>query len=208
MRLAGLYLRSRRFGGAVSTLVLVALLSWAGTQYSLSHGNRVDEGALLPFLALGAIGAASVVGASSGSPFGEAERTVSCPLSPIRFGHLGALLLLATLFLSAVLLTFDLHGVRSSAPTFMLLRNLAGFGGLALLTARVTGARLSWVLSLAFGIAPIFGTLRPDSTFPAWAWQMQPGDDGLSWVIALTLLLAGLALICLFGARDTSNGVD
>ena len=208
MRFAALYLRSRRAGGAVATLLLVAFLSWAGTQYSLSQHNRVDGGALIPFLVLGALAAACVVGAGAGSPFGEAERTVSRPLSPIRLGHLGGLLLIAALTLGAVLLTIDLHGARPGAPTFMLMRNLVGFGGLALLFARVAGARLSWVLPLVLGIAPVFGGLRPDGTFPAWAWQMQPGNDNLSWAISLALFLAGLALICLLGTRDTTNGVD
>ena len=208
MRLTGLYLRSRRAGGAVTTLALVALLAWLGTQYSLSQHNRIDGGALIPFLVLGALAAACVVGAGAGSPFGEAERTVSRPLLLIRLGHLGGLILFSTVVLAAALLTFDLHGARPAAPTLMLLRNLAGFGGLALLTARIFWSRLSWVLPLVFGIAPVFAGMRPDGTFPTWAWQMQPGDDRLSWAISLALFLAGLALICLLGARDTSDGVD
>ncbi len=209
MRLTGLYLRSRRTGGAVLTLVLVTLLAWAGTQYSLSQpSNHVEGGALIPFLVLGALAAACVVGAGSGSPFGEAELTVSRPLSPIRLCHLGGLIVFSIVVLAAALLTFDLHGTRPAAPTLMLLRNLAGFGGLALLIARFFGARLSWVLPLAFGIAPVFGTLSPDGTFPIWAWQMQPGDNWIAWAISLALFAAGLALICLFGARETSDGVD
>ena len=208
MRLAALYLRSRRFGGTVSTLVFVAFLLWAGTQYSLSQHNRVESGALIPFLVLGALAAACVIGAGAGSPFGEAELTVSRSLPPIRAAHLGSLLLLAVAVLGAALLSFDLPGARPAAPMLMLLRNLAGFGGLALLTACLVGARLSWVLPLVFGIASILSTLNSNGTFPAWAWQMQPGNDELSWVISLALFLAGLALICLLGARDTSDGVD
>lgn len=209
MRLTGLYLRSRRVGGAVVTLVLVALLAWAGTQYSLSQpSNRVEGGALIPFLVLGALAAACVVGAGAGSPFGEAERTVSRPLSPIRLGHLSGLLLFSIVVLAAALLTFDLHGARPADPTLMLLRNLAGFGGLALLTARFFGARLSWVLPLAFGIAPVFAGMRPDGSFANWAWQMKPGDDLVSWAISLALLAVGLGLVCFQGTREPADEAE
>ena len=167
----------------------------------------------MPIQILAALLAGCILGVSIHSPFRDAERTVAYPLSPLRLGHLSGLLIWAALLLVSALLAFDLDGGRPEYPLLVLVRNLVGFTGLALLTARLFGARLSWLLPVALGISPfvILGVSRNTVSRPLeliLAWQLQSGGDKVSWTIALVLLVAGLALICLFGARDTSDSLN
>lgn len=163
----------------------------------------VGSGSLRLLLVFTPLAVASVVGTGAGSPFGEAERTAARPLSPLRFGHLAGLLLCAAMLLVVVLLSFDLEGALLDQPLPALFRNLMGLCGMALLTARLLGARLSWTVPLAFVMIAYLRARLPDDTFAAWAWQMQPGWDGVSWVVAAVLIVAGLVVVCLYGARET-----
>lgn len=207
--IAALYLRSRRAGWAATMLALIVFVAWVGTRWMLSlPESGVETGALVPFVVMGALAAACVIGAGAGSPFCEVERTGARPLPPLRLAHLGGLLLLTALVLAAVLLAFDLDGARPKEPLIMLLRNLAGFAGLALLAARVSGAGLSWLVPLAFAGAAYFAGRLPDGSYASWAWHMQPGDDGLSRIVSLALFVAGLAVAVLFGARETPGEVE
>ncbi len=209
MRLTGLFLRSRLAGYAALCMPVIALFAWAMTLWLLSKGTvSVQSGGLVPVLVYGTLAAACVIGVSANSPFGEIERTTARPLMPLRLGHMAGLLLCVAPALAACLIVFDLRNATPTHPFLVLVRNVAGLTGFALLTARLFGAWVSWASPLAFVAVVSLAARRPDGTFPAWAWQMQPGDDGLSWAISLALFLAGLALICLLGARDTSDGVD
>ena len=209
-RLAILYLRSRRVGWAALTVVALAAVSWAGTAWLISRPEfEVDNsGVLKPLLVLATLAAACIVGAGSGSPFGDAERTGARSLQPLRFGHLAGLLLCAAVLLAVVLLSFDLRGSVWANPLYALLRNLVGLSGMTLLAARLLGARLSWALPLFFVMAAYLGARQPDDTYAVWAWQMQPGRDGISWVFAAFLISIGLAVVCRYGARDPAGEAE
>ncbi len=207
MRLAVLYLRSRGVERALLTLGLVAPVAWALTWLLISvMGYGVDHGALTMLQVFAALAAACVIGASVHSPFGDAERAVARPLSPLRSLQLLGLLFWAALVLSAVMLTFDLDGARPEHPLLVLLRQLAGLVGLALITAWLLGARLSWLPPLILTIAHATALVADGGDiFSSWAWHSQPGTHGPSWAIALTLLAAGLVLVCLLGTREPAG---
>ena len=186
-------------------VALLAPCTWAGTAWLISRPEVGEgRGALIPLLAFVTLMAAGVISAGSGSPFGEVERTVARPLPPLRLCHLAGLFSAAAVLLAAVLLSFDLAGAWPD-PLPALFRNLAGFFGMALLTARLVGARLSWTVPATFGMAAYLAARRPDDSFAPWAWQMQPGLDELSWTLALLLFAAGLGLVCLYGAREPAE---
>ena len=209
MRLTGLFLRSRLAGYAALCMPVVALFAWAMTLWLFSQGTvSVRSGGLVPMLVYGTLAAACVIGVGVHSPFGEVECTTARSLPSLRLGHTAGLLLCAALALTACLIVFDLRNAVPAYPFLMLLRNIVGLTGLALLAARLFGAWVSWAPPLAFVAVVSLVGRRPDGTFPTWAWQMQPGNDNLSWAISFALFLAGLALICLLGARDTTGGVD
>ena len=208
-RLAVLYLRSRLVGWALLVLSFLALASWATTWWAIRRPEHdVTDGALIPILAFATLAAACLVVATARSPFGDAELTVAYPLPPLRLGHLAGLLLLSASTLAAALLLFDLEGAWLAYPLLALLRNLVGFTGLALLAALVVGARLSWIVPLTFDALAYLTARLSEDTYAQWAWHLQSGRDELSWVVALALLIAGLSVVCLYGARDPAGEIE
>ncbi|MDP9475579.1 MAG: hypothetical protein M3R38_07790 [Actinomycetota bacterium] len=218
MRLAGLYAGSRLAGYALAVLALLALVSWAALGL-LSRPFAVPGVVLVPVLVFAPLAAACVVVAGASSPFGETERTASYGLPALRFVHLAGLLACAVLALLVAALAWGPnHG------GWMLARNLLGFAGLALLAARAVGGRLSWTAPFVFvtvaafmgraetrekperdgPLAELMG-LIPAGEYEWWAWPLRPGHDPYSWAVVLGLVLVGLWLVCLYGARDLSG---
>lgn len=205
MRLAGLYLRSRLAGRAVLILGVVAPVAWALTWLLVSQTPYgVAHGGLTLLLVFGTLAAACVVGASTRSPFGDAELAAAHPLSPLRLGHLSGLLLWAVLTLSAVLLAFDLEGAKPAYPLLVLARNLAAFAGLAFLTARLVGARLSWVPPFVAAIAYLTLMASDNDVLASYANRSYDGAHGLAWAVSLVALVLGLGFVCAYGARESA----
>jgi hypothetical protein len=189
-RLNVLFLRSRMAGPAL--LVLTAVAAAAGI--ALDASDYADLTLMLRMTA--PLAAAVVVGVAVRSPFGEAERTASRPLPPLRLTHLALLLACgAGGFALASLLPDD-------GSLGMLLRNGAGFAGLALIGARILGSAASWLLPLTYGGGVFFAYLVQPDRDRWWRWPLQPADDGSAQVIAIALLVTGLAIVVLTGARD------
>lgn len=145
---------------------------------------------------------------AASSPFGDTELTGARSLAPVRFGHLSALLFFAAFVLSGALLAFDLDGARPEYPLLVLLRNLAGFSGLALVTAWIVGTHLSWVPPFAAAIAylTIMGT--GGDPISRWAMRSYDGSHGSAWVVALVLLLLGVVAVSLRGSRATPGEIE
>jgi hypothetical protein len=158
--------------------------------------------ALVPVLFYTPLAAAMVIGVSTSGPFGELERTASRSLPALRLGHLCGLLILGLAALEPLAIGREQAGVELT-----LARNLGGFTGMALLTTRVTGSRLSWTAPFAYAVlALLIGAAGPNKS-AVWVWPLQPATDDLSMTIAFGLLAAGLAIAALFGARE-GQGVD
>jgi len=194
MRLAYLYLCSRQAGRTVAVLAAVAVAAWLWLRWDSASEITVT---IVPIVV--PLAAAMMVGASAGAPFGEGEATGGRPLWPLRGGHLLGLVAIAAAALALAVLRW---GVPDGAWT--LVRNLAGFTGLALLTARVLGAGLSWVVPLGYAILSFLAP-RPGERSSPWAWPALAATDHMAALIALALLLAGLALVALSGARDAQS---
>lgn len=196
MRLAGLYLRSRLAGRALALLAAIAALTWLWVWWS---GSATITVTLLPLTM--PLAAAAVIGAGTGGPFGESEGTASRPLAPLRTGHLAGLLVVAALTLALAVTWWN---VPEGAWT--LVRNLAGFSGLALLTSRALGSGLCWIVPLGYAVLSLLSPAA--GTVPAWAWSMRAGADREAMAIAAILLLAGLALVARWGGTTASSAHD
>lgn len=206
MRFAKLYLRSRRVGWALLTLLsassVVWMLTWllvSGTPYGVARGG------LTMILVFGALVAACVVGASADSPFGDAERASARSLASFRLAHLSGLLFSSALLLSTALLTFELDGARPEYPLLVLLRNILVLTGLALIAARAVGARVSWFVPFTAAIACTTLMGSGGDIFSAWTTNSYHGLHRLSWVTAVVLISAGLTVVCFYGARETAG---
>jgi hypothetical protein len=189
-RLMLLFFRSRMVGPAL--LVLTAVAAAAGLALDASN----DSGMTLFLRMMAPLAAAAVVGVAVHSPFGETERTASHPLPPLRLAHLALLLAcgVAGFTLASI--------VPDDGSLGMLLRNGAGFVGLALIGAWMLGTAASWLLPLAYGGAVFIAHLaRPDSN-AWWRWPLQSADDGSALAISLSFLAVGLAIVVIAGARD------
>ncbi len=189
MRLASLYLRSRRTGLALALLAAVAAATWLWRRVATGE----DALSIMLLITAPSLTAACVIGATASSPVADLEATASRALPLLRLGHLGGLLALAALGLTAV------GGALDGA----LVRDLAGFTGLALLTARLAGSAAAWSVPLAYGaLAVLVGPT------PRWAWPVQAAANQEAAVIAALLLVLGLGVIVWSGARDQIGDTD
>ncbi len=154
---------------------------------------------------------ASVIGISVWSPFGEPERTAARSLPQIRLLHLATLVLPALLIASLLVVTWTALAPDVNVA-FVVVRNITGLTGVALLCGRVIDARLTWLGPMMWVAFSLIGTLlrpldRGDEILledaPWWAWTAQTDASGSAWGIALALGLAGAALLCRYGPRDT-----
>ncbi|MBA2712694.1 MAG: hypothetical protein H0U55_03945 [Rubrobacteraceae bacterium] len=201
MRLTALYLRSRLAGYAALIVAAVAVLVW-GAPY-LQAAARTNA-VLVPVLA--PLACACVVGAGAHSPFGEHERTAAYPLFGVRVAHLVGLI-----FWAGLLLVLGTSAAGEEPLRWECARNLGGLSGLAFLAARLVGGRLCWTAPVFYATVAPFVVRGPDETWSWLAWVYRPGSDELSWVVALTLLTAGLVTVSLsqpWAGRGVGFGRD
>lgn len=209
MRLVALYLRSRRVGPALALLGLIAAIT--ALALWVSSGDLYLFGAILfaPPLA-----AAMVIAAGTCVPFGESEQTASYLLPTLRLSHLLALLAWAGCGLATAAMLWspsEMTGlttagalVQPSAVGWWLVRNLVGFAGLGFLSARWLGSGRAWIIALIHGILTL--TSPPHTLF---GWPTRPASDQEALVIAVVLLIMGLAVVVPKGAReDRTDGTE
>jgi hypothetical protein len=187
-----LYLRSRLAGWAVVILAVIGVLSWIGLRQAMETGSGVSFSLILmPLLP------AVVIGASTRSPFGDTELSVGRSLPLLRFAHLAGLLACGALALGLAASGWSLESIK-----WELVRNMAGYSGLAFVGARVLGSGICWVVPLGYGVV----TLMVDSD-SRWAWLSRLPADRWSMTVATTLIVAGLLMVTLQRTRDTGDDV-
>jgi hypothetical protein len=141
-------------------------------------------------------GMAAVIGVTTRSPFGEPERTAGRWLPFLRLGNGLALPLAAVGALAAGSASAHLAG-----GTAGMVRDMAGFAGIALLTAVLVGGALAWIGPVAYlGITT--PALSAGWTTP-WIWPARPPHDQGAAICAALVFAAGLMLVTVRGARDS-----
>jgi hypothetical protein len=184
IRLLRLHAGSRRLTTTVALLAAVAIAMHAIDPW-LRGSGEFDR--LLPILLT--VGSASVVAACTASPFGEVERT-ACRLPAPRL-----ILLCGVVAVAAVALIL----ARPTAAD-LLVRNLFGLTGLALLTARVLGGPLAWTAPLAYAV--FCGGAIDLGDESVWTWPTLPAGNSDALAAALVLFAAGMVIAIRHGARD------
>ena len=141
-------------------------------------------------------GAAAVIGVTTRSPFGEPERATGRWLPWLRLAASVALTGIAVGTLAAGAAAAHLAGGAAG-----LARDLAGFTGIALLTAVLAGGALAWIGPVAYlGITT--PALSAGWTTP-WIWPARPPHDRGAVICAALIFAAGLMLVTVRGARDS-----
>lgn len=91
---------------------------------------------------------------------------------------------------SSMLRALGLLAAGSVPAALSMSRNLLLWTGIALISGRIFGRALSWILPAA-AIFPLewFGNVAPTA---AWAYPLLPPDVAAAWVVSAALLLLGL----------------
>lgn len=196
LRLVWLHLSSRRVESALAVLATCALILQVALRYHWGAQGGAPVQQLLPLVMECLAGA--VITATTGSPFGESERTGGRWLPLLR---LGTVLALATVALAV--LDGASAGTLLTGGLLDVLRNLAGFVGLGLLCAAVLGGSLAWVGPLAY-LAVVEVALAESWTTP-WTWPARPPHDFGAALCTVAVFVAGALVITVRGARDSAH---
>lgn len=185
-RLLRLHLISRHAPLALILLTATAATLRAAAPWTEGVGEFAH---LLPLVLT--VAAAAIIATSTRSPFGEPERATH-PLPRLRLIHVLTLLVIGAGALGLARLSHD---------PLSAIRNLAGFTGLALMTAAAIGGPLSWITPLAYVI--YCGGPIDVRQVNLWSWPALPSGNHTATLIAVLLLVAGVITISRTGAHDS-----
>jgi hypothetical protein len=193
LRLMRLHLASR--GGPVALAVLTACgamlraaLHWNWVPYP--HPQQLP-------LAI-ETGTAMVIAVTTRSPFGEPERAGGRWLPCLRLGTTLALSGVAVGALAAGSIAAHLPGGETAMS-----RNTAGLVGIALLSAALLGGSLAWIGPVLYWALAEFALAATWRT--PWIWPARPPHDRGAAICAALVYAAGIAVITVRGARDTTR---
>ncbi len=142
--------------------------------------------------------AAAVIGVTTRSPFGESERATGRWLPLLRLAVPVVLAGAAVGALAAGSASAHLaYGLAG------LVRDVAGFTGIALLAAAVLGGGLSWIGPIAY--LGITGPALAGHWTTPWIWPARPPHDRGAAICAALVFAAGVTVITLRGARDSAR---
>ncbi|MER7765017.1 hypothetical protein [Streptomyces sp. NPDC097619] len=172
----------------LTTAVAAATALFTRGQVELPDFRHLVDYAV-PVAAVAPVAYAVVLGTTLHSPMADLERTSARPFGLYR----RAQVLLLTLFaiaLSALPLATGLSTEVFAASA----RNAAGHLGLAVISARLFGSGLAWLLPLGvFGPTLLLGVAE-DNTPEWWAWSLHPASSTTALAQAAALWLTALAL--------------
>ncbi len=193
-RLVHLYLQSRRVLTCLVILIACAVVLRVALQWLPRTGTLSRQ---IPLTIEAA--AAAAIGVTARSPFGDPERAAGRWLPFLRFA---AIVVTTGAALGMLAAGAALSG-HLAGGTLDMLRDLAGFTGIALLVAAAAGGGLAWIGPLAYLPVTISG-IEAGWTTP-WVWPARPPHDHGAAICAAVVFAAGVAVLTLHGTRDSSR---
>src|SRR4051812_27218626 len=194
VRLVRLPLSSRRAATAIAVIAAGGAVLWLALHRPWNTYGAVQ----LPLLCEAAC--AVVIAAAAANPFGELERATGRWLPYLRLATTLALTAVAV----GVLVTAGTGGTLAGGP-LAVLRNVAGLVGLGLLGASLLGGALAWIGPTTYLVVALYAVYTqwhgPAITSP-WLWPARPPHDIGAAICAGLVLLSGLVVITVRGARD------
>lgn len=182
MRATALFLRSRD---------VPAGMLWAVSAMAIGAGIGGSRHAMTAAALALALGVA-VLGHGLGGPDDTLDTTAAIRWLPRRALHLTAILMLAVGVVTAV----------STVPLSVVLRDAAGFIGLAALAATLFGRRLAWTLPVVTGcVSAGIPAVPQPFVLHMLTWAGQPPDSRTALVIAVVLAATGAGGYLLHGPR-------
>jgi hypothetical protein len=196
LRLAHLHMASRRVPSGLAILAGCGAVLWVALRWRWTVGSGTGAQSIPVILEAGA---ACVVTVATWSPFGEPERVTARWLPYLRLGVTVAMTAAAVGALAAgSAIAGGLDG-----GILDLLRNVAGFTGIGLVLAAVTGAGLAWTGPLAYMVVAEFAILELWTT--PLVWPARPPHDRGGAICAALVFAAGIAAVTIYGARDSAR---
>jgi hypothetical protein len=183
-----LYVRSRGAPYAIAGVVLLSAIAVAARMW-LSDLVQVEHQVAVVFATMLA---AVILGGSLGSPSPELDITAAFPWWRWRASHALVGLVLCVLPLAAAIGSSSADGAGIDSAT---VRNVLGFSGLAMLTAVLAGARLSWTVPLVYSLIVWVLPAGGSPAMRVWRWPLLSDHTALSWWPALALCAASLVLV-------------
>ena len=194
LRMAWLYLVSRRAPAALALLAGFGVLLWAALFWHWNIAGGPAAAMVIPLTT--EAGAAAVIAATTYGPFGEPERATGRRLPYLRLG--------VTVGLTAAAigaLAIGSTGGYLPGGLAAMARNVAGITGVGLLCAVVLGGMLAWAGPIAYWVLAE-GALANRLTTP-WVWPARPPLDRGAAICAYLVFAAGLVLITVRGAHES-----
>jgi len=196
LRLAWLYLVSRRVPVAAALLAGFGALLWAALHWHWGVAGGPAAQIVIPLVT--EAGAAAVIAVTTYGPFGEPERATGRWLPYLRLGATVALTAAAIGALAAGSTGGVLPGGFAA-----LARNTAGITGVGLLCAVVLGGMLAWTGPIAYWV--LTEAALADGLTTPWVWPARPPLDRGAAICAYLVFAAGLALITVRGVRESAR---
>lgn len=198
-RIVSLYGFCRNVPWTLIGLLLLSAASWAAAEWLATLGPVWDPRSRVPVMAAAPLLAATLIGGTLHSPDVDLDHATPTNFALVRLSHVVGSTALCVGLLALIALR--------AANTFgsaALVRNAVGYIGISCLATVFLGAAVAWLPGLIVGLT-LYLT-APDVPIGIdawWAWAMQDGHWDGSWVVAVTLCVAGLALYAYRGPRRT-----
>jgi hypothetical protein len=196
LRLAWLYLVSRRAPGALALLAGFGVLLWAALFWHWNIAGGAAAAYVIPLTV--EAGVAAVIAVSTYGPFGEPERATGRWLPYLRLGAVVALTAAAVGALAA-----GATGGTLPDGFLAMFRNVVGITGIGLLCAEVLGGMLAWAGPMAYLV--LTESMLAGGRSSPWVWPTKPPHDLGAALCAFGVFAAGAVLVMLRGPRESAR---
>ncbi|MEU5779240.1 hypothetical protein [Streptomyces venezuelae] len=184
---------------AVALLVALAATAFAGQRVAVPEFRYLVDFSV-PVAEIVPLAHAVILATTLFSPMADLEQTSAQPMSRHRALYLITLLALALGLTALPLLAGATSEVFVSAA-----RNVIGYLGLGMLSARLFGSGLAWLLPLGmFGPTLLLG-VGSDNTPEPWAWSLHPSTHTPAMITAVLLWAAGACASATAGPRQSER---
>jgi hypothetical protein len=199
LRMAWLFAVSRRVPVALGLLLALGALLWCALhwRWNIAGGPAAQE--VIPLTV--EAGSACIIAVSTYGPFGETEQATGRWLPYLR---LGAALILSAAAFGALAAGGSAGALPGGAGA--LLRDLAGFAGLGLLSAAALGGAFGWTGPLAYLLVTEVA-LTGNPTTP-WVWAGRPPADLGAALCAAVVFGAGVGAVAVLGTQGVRRSND
>lgn len=199
-----LHIRARRVPLFLAGLVVISVAGWALAEWLMARPWSPGPLDRLPVTVIAPLLAAVLACEGLGHLDDELEGSTAIRWRLVRLAHVAVALAVGAIAMALIGLTDPrVYGA------YELVRNTAGFLGVAALGTAILGAKMGWVPAVMYGVAVIAVVPRPvEHAAVWWTWPVQPWEVTSAASVAVVWLVLGAAVYTLRGARRSRDVVE